>query len=152
VALVNETFARTAWRRESPLGKTLTLLGAATPVRREVVGVVRDVRHTGPAVEPRAEIYLPLAQASVRFTTLVVSTPGAPAALAPSVRGLLRGIDADLGAAAVQPMDRLRDAALAGSRFWLVLAVALGGTAALLVGMGVYALAADAVGRRTREI
>jgi len=152
VALVNETFARTAWPHESALGKTLILRGAPVAVRREVVGVVRDVRHTGPATEPRAEIYLPLAQAPARFTTLVILTPGDPAALAPAVRHLLRGIDPDLGAASVQPMDRLKDAALAGPRFWLALALVLGAAAALLVGLGVYALAADAVGRRTREI
>jgi len=152
VVLVNETFARTAWPHESALGKTLVLRGAPVAVRREVVGVVRDVRHTGPATEPRAEIYLPLAQAPARFSTLAILTPGDPAALAPAVRQLLRGIDADLGAASVQPMDRLKDAALAGPRFWLALALVLGAAAALLVGLGVYALAADAVGRRTREI
>ncbi|HEX3532064.1 MAG TPA: ADOP family duplicated permease [Thermoanaerobaculia bacterium] len=152
VVLVNETFARTAWPHESALGKTLVLRGAPVAVRREVVGVVRNVRHTGPATEPRAEIYLPLAQAPARFTTLVLLTPGDPAALAPAVRQLLRGIDPDLGAASVQPMDRLKDAALAGPRFWLALALVLGAAAALLVGLGVYALAADAVGRRTREI
>jgi putative ABC transport system permease protein len=152
VVLVNETFARTAWPHESALGKTLVLRGAPVAVRREVVGVVRDVRHTGPATEPRAEIYLPLAQAPARFSTLVILTPGDPAALAPAVRQLLRGIDPDLGTASVQPMDRLKDAALAGPRFWLALALVLGAAAALLVGLGVYALAADAVGRRTREI
>ncbi|HEY2737175.1 MAG TPA: ABC transporter permease, partial [Thermoanaerobaculia bacterium] len=152
VVLVNETFARAAWPHASALGKTLTLRGTPTAVRREVVGIVRDVRHTGPATEPRAEIFLPLAQAPARFTTLVILTPGDPAALAPAVRQLLRGIDPDLGAASVQPMDRLKDAALAGPRFWLALALVLGAAAVLLVGLGVYALAADAVGRRTREI
>lgn len=49
-------------------------------------------------------------------------------------------------------MASLVDAALAGPRFWLTLAALLGAAAVLLVGMGVYALAADAVGRRTREI
>ncbi len=152
VVLVNETFARTAWPHAIALGKTLALRGAPVAVRREVVGIVRDVRHTGPATEPRAEIFLPLAQAPARFTTLVILTPGDPAALAPAVRQLLHGIDPDLGAASVQPMDRLKDAALAGPRFWLALALVLGAAAALLVGLGVYALAADAVGRRTREI
>jgi putative ABC transport system permease protein len=153
VVLVNETLARTAWPHESALGKTLTLRD--TTVHREVVGVVHDVRHTGPATEPRPEIYLPLAQAPARFTTVVITVNpavGDPTILAPTVRQLLRGLDPDLGAAAVQPMDHLKDAALAGPRFWLALALILGATAALLVGMGVYALAADAVGRRTREI
>jgi len=152
VVLVNETLAHTAWPHGSALGKTLTLRGTAVPDRREVVGVVRDVRHTGPATEPRPEIYLPLAQAPARFTTVVLATPRDPTGLAPTVRQLLRGLDPDLGAAAMQPMDRLKDAALAGPRFWLALSLALGATAALLVGLGVYALATDAVGRRTREI
>jgi putative ABC transport system permease protein len=155
VALVNAAFARAAWPRASPLGKTVALQGsggAEGAVSREVVGVVSDVRHEGPAAAPRPEVFVPLAQLPSRFTSLLVASPGSPAALASAVRGILHGIDPDLGAAAVQPMASLVDAALAGPRFWLTLATLLGAAAVLLVGMGVYALAADAVGRRTREI
>lgn len=93
VALVNATLARTAWPRESPVGKTITLSGTAGAVSREVVGVVSDVRHEGPATPPRPEVYVPLAQSPSRFTSLVVSPQGSPASLAPrSARSSMRSI------------------------------------------------------------
>jgi predicted permease len=152
VALVNATLARTVWPHESAPGKTITLRTATGAAAREVVGVVGDVRHEGPATAPRPEVYVPLAQSPSRFATLAVAAQASPTALATPIRALLHGIDPDLGAAAVQPMAALIEAALAGPRFWLTLAAVLGAAAVLLVGMGVYALAADAVGRRTREI
>jgi len=152
VVLVNEALARTAWPGESPLGKTVTFGGATGPIARAVVGVVGDIRHESPAVEPRPEVYVPLEQNPSRFASLVLATDSDSAALAPPVRAALRELDPDLGAAAVQPLDALRAAALAGPRFWLTLAALLGSAALLLVALGVYALAADAVARRTREI
>jgi putative ABC transport system permease protein len=147
VVLVNEALARAAWPGESPLGKTVAF-GSA----REVIGVVGDIRHESPAAEPRPEVYVPLEKSPSRFASLVLATGSDPAALAPPVRAALRELDPDLGAAAVQPLDTLRAAALAGPRFWLTLAALLGLAALLLVALGVYALAADAVARRTREI
>src|SRR6185503_7312176 len=45
VTIVNDTMARRYWPGTSPIGKRVQLVG--TPQWREVVGVIRDVRHWG---------------------------------------------------------------------------------------------------------
>jgi putative ABC transport system permease protein len=62
VIIINETLARSAWKGEDPVGRTLILdyQGGATP--RQVVGVVRDARYKGPRSDPAPEIFIPHAQ------------------------------------------------------------------------------------------
>ena len=57
--VVNETFARTLWPGENPLGKMMTTNGDGD---RRVVGVVADVRHTALEAVSGPEMYLPMRQ------------------------------------------------------------------------------------------
>ena len=60
VMVVNETMARQYWHGGSPVGKRVLLTG--TTAWREVVGVVRDVRHWGLERAVNPEMYFPLPQ------------------------------------------------------------------------------------------
>ena len=64
MVVVNETFVRTTFGEEDPIGKRIS--GWApdnTPEWREIVGVVGDVRSFGQENEHPAEMYMPLTQA-----------------------------------------------------------------------------------------
>ena len=67
VAVVNETFARTLWPGENPIGKRFACCemgpkGQLDPVWHEVVGVVGGVRALGLERRVQPEFYLPLEQ------------------------------------------------------------------------------------------
>jgi len=65
VVVINESMARQYWPNQSPLGQHVRLGVQATVANappREVIGVVRDVRHTGLRIDPRDEVYVPLGQ------------------------------------------------------------------------------------------
>src|SRR5262249_28027606 len=61
VAVVNETLVRKAFGRENPLGRKIVCTFDNFEVMT-IVGVVGDVRQSGPAVAPEAECYMPYLQ------------------------------------------------------------------------------------------
>ena len=152
VALVNESFARAAWPGLPPLPHRVTLISSAGTLTREVVGVVGDVRHEGPAIAPRPELFVPLAQAPTRFATYVLSTRGDPARLAAPLRAALHAIDPDLAPGSLRPLADLVRAALAPPRFHRLLAAALSAVALLLALLGLYGTASFSAQSRAREL
>ncbi|MGH9488798.1 MAG: FtsX-like permease family protein, partial [Terriglobales bacterium] len=84
--------------------------------------------------------------------TFAVRTAGAPMALLPAVRRLIRGIDPDLPV--IQPTTEMHtiDGLLFEERMLAQLASLFGVLALFLAAIGLYALLAQEVTRRTREI
>ena len=148
VAVVNEALARRYWEGTSPIGARLLMSGE--PIT--VVGVVTDVRHVGPATAAEGELYVPYTQIPPRSATLVLRTSGDPAALAPSLRTMMRDIDPALPLGTVRPMTTLVAERVAQPRFMATLLTWFASAAALLAVMGVYGLLAFSVSQRTREI
>src|SRR5204863_1248639 len=76
VVLVNETLARQQWPGDDPIGRRVRF--DDEEVWMTVVGVVGDIRHLGPAVPPRPELYQPSSQRSFPFMAFVVRTAADP--------------------------------------------------------------------------
>lgn len=85
VAVVNQRFADREWPGQDPLGREVSLYVGAGQLGppRTVVGVVANVRHSGPAADPNPAIYLPFAQDPQASLYLPVRTKGSPARFAP---------------------------------------------------------------------
>ena len=149
--VVNETFARRYFPNEEPIGQRVSFEGSQGPWR-VVVGVARDSRYQSVAESPRPFAYLAWDHDGDDDYTLLVRSAQPPAALGPALRTLVRRIAPDMAPAQPEPLVAQLGAALLPGRLASgVLAVA-GSVALLLASMGLYAVVAFGVQRRTKEI
>jgi predicted permease len=157
VALVNATMARRAWAGVSPLGRCLKI-GADTAPCTTVVGVVGDVGFMNLREAPPPQYYVPIAQTPAlgnRNRYLVVRVADGTTDVrdvAAAVRSGLRGAHPGIEALDVRPMADLLDPEIRSFRLGAMMFGVFGILALLLAGVGLYAVIAFAVTRRTREL
>ncbi|HZM52225.1 MAG TPA: ABC transporter permease, partial [Vicinamibacteria bacterium] len=155
VAVVNESFSRTVFPGEDPIGRRIRI-GVRTadgdPEVFEIVGVVGDVHHgtLGRAMEP--ELYVPAAQHTWGWGVLAVRTATDPAATAAAVRRAVSGLDPELAVIATSTMRERLAASLAAPRFVASLLSVFATVAAALAGIGLYGVLATMVVQRAGEI
>jgi putative ABC transport system permease protein len=165
VAIVNEAMARRFWPGENPLGKRVALDLEAMrffPDRpptvdipaamREIVGVVKNIRHGSLESSPVPELYVPYLQRPVTDMTLVVRSSADPAMLAAAAREAVGTIDVDQPIRRVDTLEGLLAAATAQPRAHLILLSAFASIALLLAVVGIYGLLVYVVVQRRREL
>ena len=159
VAIVNQTMVDRLWQGRSPIGERLHI-EPDNPVARivEVVGVVADVKHFTLENPPTMDLYVPTAQVPQGFMVWlannqfwVIRTSGDPLAMTEAARAALAETDPDVPAL-VRSFDQAVDRTLAGRRFNLILIALFGYAALVLTACGVYAVSAQGVALRTREL
>ncbi|MGH9795925.1 MAG: ABC transporter permease [Candidatus Acidiferrales bacterium] len=151
VMVINEAGARRYWPGESAVGH-FVIVGGNEEVKREVVGVVGDVKHWGLDQPVNPEMYIPITQQPTPFVTLVMGTAGEPLSFVPALREQVRALDADLPISAPQTLDDVIAASESQRKFFLTLMAAFAGLALVLAGLGIYAVMAYNVTQRTHEI
>lgn len=152
VIIINESLARSAWKDQDPVGRTLILDYQGGPSPRQVVGVVRDARYHGPRSDPAPEIFIPHAQNPYVVMNVVVRTTTDPGVLAQAARAKALEVDAEQAVHSVTTMERLLDDTMQQDRFAMLLVALFAAAGLVTAATGVYALLAYTVAQRTREI
>ncbi len=157
VALVNESFARTHFGSDSPVGRRFRV-GQDGPYQT-IVGVVPDLfiggggPGFGQSAETTEQFFLPLAQAQgIRFTSLVVRTRGDPGAFAPAAQAVVSRIDPALPLYWMRTMQESVGSATWGYGLFGSLFTIFGIVALFLAAVGLYGVMAFSVSRRTQEM
>jgi predicted permease len=157
-AIVNETFVKTFFPGQDPIGRTFER-GSNQPLN-EVVGVVPDVPYHDLREPSRAVFYVPFdeidtksAPSVVDFATFTVHTHSEnPLALAGSLRQLIAQRHNGLRISDITTqLDLVRDQTIR-ERLIAMLAAFFAAVALLLAGIGLYAVLNYSVLQRRREI
>jgi predicted permease len=154
-AVVDQTFVKTFFGDENPIGHFFTFGGKSSePVRFEIVGVVKDLELTDLHDKPRPKAFIPYTQEPDRLDTMYfeVRSAGDPTALISEVRGAIRRIEPDLPLMNLKTQIEQTSAALTQERLFARLSTFFGLVALLLACIGLYGTMAYSVTRKTHEI
>jgi hypothetical protein len=164
------------WCRDSPIGGTPvnevmvnrrfvdSFAGGANLVGRHlqvsqndptawtIVGVVGDAAEDAADAPAASYVYMCLPMGSWPDPEYVVRVAGSPAALAPTVREIVRRLDPSRPVFGMRPLDDVMSEAIEQPRLNAAALTAFASAALALVAVGLYALLALSVTERRREL
>ena len=150
VMAINETFARRIRAAgRDPLRSRFLVLGNV----RQVVAVVRDVKHRGLDSEAGREAYIPIGQAPGFFQAYdLVVRAADPIALVPAIRSAIWTIDRNQALGTPVALEEYIDRTLRPRRLLTTVITSFAVVTLLLAAFGVYGVVGYRVAQRTKEI
>jgi macrolide transport system ATP-binding/permease protein len=150
VAIVNETFAAHYWPNQNPIGKRIHVNNFRWA---EVVGVAKNSHYGYVGEPPRPFFYLPYRQSPQGNLTLLAASAGDSTSLLAPMRNLIADIAPEMPIYDAQTMEQFYAAKVTSFGSIMVEIIGAMGLMGLTLSMvGLYALMAYSVSRRTREI
>ena len=153
VAIINESLAREAFPGQDPIGRWIQCgLDSLEPMT--IVGVVADIRTSGPASPAQPEIYMPYEQHPAPATALNLvlrAETDAPLALVDTIRRMVAARNPDVPIRAMT-MEGTLETASETQRFRTYLLIVFAAIALLLAVAGIYGVMSYTVSQRLPEL
>lgn len=153
VTVISEALAHRYFPNEDPIGKQLAFaFPPSSALRREIVGIVGDVRDRSLGQDPPPTMYVPYAQAPFWGAEIVTRSNLSAGAVATTIRSQIGQIDKNVPVIDVKAMASAIDTSVAQPRFraWLVGLFAV--MALILAAAGIFGVISYSVACRTHEI
>jgi putative ABC transport system permease protein len=154
VIIVNETLAKRFFPAGDAIGKHITPSFSTTggTQKREIIGVVGDVKHQSLKRDAVHEFYFAQAQMPVTSMTVVVRTSVDPHSLVGAVRKEVQSMDGNAPIYSVVTAEEYMGRSVASTRFNMTLLAAFAAVALLLTAVGLYGVISFSVSQSTHEI
>jgi putative ABC transport system permease protein len=155
VALINQELARRLWPGESPIDRRIGFRENDDITWMRVVGVAPNVHYEEVGEDTdqsRLNVYRPLATSGTRAIAMLIRAQGRPAGIVAPLRDAMMRLSPTFAASSPVPMTDVRGRTTWEQEFFGNLMAVFAAGALLLACLGIYALIAYSVGRRSREI
>lgn len=156
VVIVDDVLASKLWPGQNPLGKRIhmSFMMGETVRWLEVVGVVREIKHFGPEREVKwMQVYVPQYQDPSPSLSFVVNTTIPEGLAQTAAENALHDLEKDLPVENFQTLDSYLDTNYLSGRLVGLLLLSIFAAIGIALGIiGIYAVVANSVTQRRREI